>query len=124
MSGERAGQARIGGMSLTIWRRHTEKCPNRAKGRAYLKCNCPLWADGYVNGARTLRQSLETRDLARARKKAAALEDPDAPVLKPLGDAVKSFMDQCAHLADSTRGKYQNALTTSNVTATPKMKTM
>jgi integrase len=63
-----------------------------------------------VNGKRTLRQSLDTRDLARARKNAAALEDLDAPVLKPIGDALKSFMDQCAHLAVSTRGKYQNAL--------------
>lgn len=57
---------------LTIWRRHTATCPNRDKGLSYLKCACPLWADGYVNGRRTLRVSLGTRDLARARKKAVA----------------------------------------------------
>ena len=31
----------------------------RDKGRDYLKCNCPIWTDGYVNGKRTLRQSLK-----------------------------------------------------------------
>jgi hypothetical protein len=31
---------------LTIWRRHTNRCPHREKGRNYLKCNCPIWADG------------------------------------------------------------------------------
>jgi hypothetical protein len=39
---------------LTIWRRHTAECPHRDKGRNYLKCNCSIWADGYVNGKRTL----------------------------------------------------------------------
>ena len=42
----------------------------RAKGRNYLKCNRPIWADGYVNGKRTLRQSPKTCDMARARKRA------------------------------------------------------
>jgi hypothetical protein len=91
MNAEYAGRARIEGMPLTIWRRHTHTCPQRAKGRAYLKCNCPLWADGYVNGRRTLRQSLETRDLPRARKKAIALESPDDRIIKPVADAVKAF---------------------------------
>ena len=47
------------GAMLTIWRRHTATCPHRHKGRDFLKCDCPLWADGYVDGKRTLRQSLE-----------------------------------------------------------------
>jgi hypothetical protein len=65
---------------LTIWRRHAESCPHRKKGRDYLKCNCPIWADGYMNGKRTLRESLKTRDMARARKRAAALESPEDSV--------------------------------------------
>ena len=112
MSGEHAGQARITGMALTIWRRHTAICPHRPKGRAFLKCNCPLWADGYVNGARTLRQSLETRDLARARKKAVALESPEEGVFKPVTEAVKSFLEHCQSegLQFSTYRKYRNSL--------------
>ena len=68
---------------LTIWRRHTKSCPYRTRGRGVLKCNCPLWADGYVAGKRVLRQSLGTRDMARARKKAVALESPDNRIYKP-----------------------------------------
>jgi site-specific recombinase XerD len=111
MSGEYGERVRIAGM-LTIWRRHTEMCPHRTKGRAYLKCNCPLWADGYVNGKRTLRQSLETRDLARARKKAVALEAPEEGVFKPVPEAVKSFLDHCQSegLQFSTYRKYRNTL--------------
>ena len=91
MAGDRD---RIGAM-LTIWRRHTASCPHRTKGRNTLKCSCPLWADGYVNGKRVLRQSLKTRDMARARKKAVALEAPDDGVFKPVGDAVTAFLAHC-----------------------------
>jgi len=96
---------------LTIWRRHGGTCPHRHKGRSYLKCNCPLWADGYVNGKRTLRVSLKTHDLARARKKASALEDPDAPAQVPIPKAVEAFMAHCGSLGSSTRRKYKNTLT-------------
>jgi len=97
---------------LTIWRRHTDDCPHRAKGREYLKCDCPLWADGYVNGKRTLRQSLKTRDMARARKRAVMLESADGPAYKPVGDAVKAFIDhgKSEGLKDATISKYRNAL--------------
>jgi len=107
-NGERA---RIRGM-LTIWRRHTASCPHRSKGRTVLKCNCPLWADGYINGKRVLRQSLGTRDMARARKKAVALESPDEKLFKPVADAVKAFLAHCESegLKDSSIRKYRNAL--------------
>ena len=97
---------------LTIWRRHTATCPNRDKGRNYLKCNCPIWADGYLKGKRTLRQSLKTRDMARARKKAAALEEADTRRLMPLGEAVKAFLDHCRGegLQPSTITRYRNPL--------------
>ena len=102
---------KIGAM-LTIWRRHTASCPHRTKGRNTLKCGCPLWADGYVNGKRVLRQSLKTRDMARARKKAVALEAPDNGVFKPVGDAVTAFLAHCENerLKDSSIRKYRNAL--------------
>jgi site-specific recombinase XerD len=97
---------------LTVWRRHTATCANRKKGRDYLKCGCPLWADGYVNGKRVLRQSLGTRDMARARKKAVALEGDDNTVRKPVGEAVAAFLGHCKSegLKDTTVSKYRNAL--------------
>ena len=97
---------------LTIWRRHTATCPHRTKGRDVLKCGCPLWADGYVGGKRVLRQSLQTRDLARARKKAIALESPDEGVFKPVPEAIAGFLEHCTSeaLQDSTIRKYRNSL--------------
>ena len=99
---------------LTIWRRHTAECPQRAKGRNSLKCNCPIWADGYQDGKRTLRQSLKTRDMARARKRAANLEGPAGQFQqRTLKEAVTAFEAHCVSdgLKDSTRRKYKNTLT-------------
>ena len=106
-----ADRGKIGGM-LTIWRRHTNACPHRTKGRNVLKCNCPLWADGYVDGKRVLRQSLKTHDMARARKRAVALESPDANTFKAVDDAVKGFIEHCESeaLKFSTVRKYRNTL--------------
>lgn len=98
---------------LTIWRRHTAECPHRYKGRDYLKCNCPIWADGYVNGKRTLRQSLKTRDMARARKRAANLEDPQSEFQqRTLAETIKAFDAHCVSdgLKFSTLRKYRNSL--------------
>ena len=97
---------------LTLWRRHTEQCPHKDKGRDHLKCNCPLWADGYVDGKRTLRRSLGTSDMARARKKAVALESPDAPIHKPMEEAAAAFLAHCKSegLTDATISKYQNVV--------------
>jgi integrase/recombinase XerC len=110
MSAEGVVRTRIDGM-LSIWRRHTSQCSHRGKGRNFLKCNCPLWADGYVSGKRVLRQSLGTRDMARARKKAVALEASDQ-VYKPIGEAVAAFLGHCKSegLKDSSISKYRNAL--------------
>jgi hypothetical protein len=97
---------------LTIWRRHTAQCPHRDKGRDYLKCNCPIWADGYVNGKRTLRASLKTRDMARARKRAADLEDPKRQPMLTLAEAISAFDANClsnGFKASSLR-RYRNNL--------------
>src|SRR5258708_5109863 len=105
-------RAKIGLIMLTIWRRHTKSCPHRTRGRDVLKCNCPLWADGYINGKRILRQALGTRDMARARKKAVALESPDNGVYKPLAEAITAFIEHCESegLQFSTVRKYRNSL--------------
>ena len=61
---------------------------------------------------RVLRQSLQTRDLARARKIAVALESADEGVFKPVPDAVAGFLEHCESesLRHSTIRKYRNSL--------------
>jgi site-specific recombinase XerD len=100
-------------MALTIWRRHTPDCPFSSKGRNYLKCSCPLWADGYVDGKRVLRKSLDTRDLARARDKAASLASPDQRIYRGIAEATTAFLEHCESegLKFSTYRKYRNTLT-------------
>jgi integrase/recombinase XerC len=103
--------ARIGPM-ITVWRRHTSSCAHKTKGRSFIKCNCPLWADGYENGRRVYRQSLGTRDLARARKEVVALESADNKRYKHVDDATEAFLDHCKNqgLKHSSIRKYRNVL--------------
>jgi integrase/recombinase XerC len=100
-------------MAITIWRRHTSTCRFSSKGRDYLKCNCPLWADGYVEGKRVLRKTLDTRDMARARKKAVALESSDQRIYRSVADAANAFLAHCESegLKFSSRRRYCNTLT-------------
>ena len=55
-------------VKLELYRRHTETCPDRHKGRNWLKCSgkrpCPLYCDGTIDGKR-VRRSLG-RDVGRA----------------------------------------------------------
>ena len=94
---------------LRLWRNHLKKCPHRGKGRAYIKCNCPIWADGELDGKR-YRYSLDTRDWARAGRKLAELEDPRAPRLKPITQAAEAFGQHILSLEPSTQRKYKNVL--------------
>ena len=69
---------------LTLYRRHLKSCEHRlvgdrrtaSTGRRYTKCSCPIWCDGQVNG-KHIRQSMNTRDWARATRNLAAIEDPN-----------------------------------------------
>ena len=96
-------------MPLGLYRRHLKKCPHRAKGQHFTKCSCPIWCDGELNGKR-LRQSLKLRDWQRATKKLAELEDPNAPQVKPISDAVTGFQQHIRSLEPSTQRKYGNVL--------------
>jgi len=97
---------------LNLYRRHLAgadtngkpKCPHASKGRAYVKCSCPIWADGDVNGAE-YRKSLKTRDWQRAIRKLAALEDPAAPQCKPIKEATAAFEDSYRDRAPASRAK-------------------
>src|SRR6185312_16154098 len=94
---------------LTPWRNHLKKCPHRDKGRAAVKCSCPVWADGTLNGRR-YRKSLGTRDWARAIRRMAEIEDPKAPRLKPLSEAVAAYLSHIQSLEPSTQRKHKNVL--------------
>jgi integrase/recombinase XerD len=50
---------------LTIYRRHRKECLHRKDGRAYRRCHCPIWVDGYLSDTE-IRKSLGTRDWQKA----------------------------------------------------------
>jgi integrase len=53
---------------------------------------------------------MKTRDWARAGRKAAALENPEAPQLKPVSEAIAAFEQHVQSLEPSTQRKYKNVL--------------
>jgi site-specific recombinase XerD len=53
---------------------------------------------------------LKTRNWQRAIRKAAAKEDPSAPLVKPITDAITAFENHIQPLESSTRRKYKNVL--------------
>src|SRR5437773_12509564 len=55
---------------LTIYRLHRKRCKQRANGRKYRHCQCPIWVDGTLGG-KEVRESLKTPRLA-----AGARDDP------------------------------------------------
>ncbi len=94
---------------LNLYRRHLKKCQFAERGRSHTKCPCPIWADGELNGKR-YRRSLGTRDWQRAIRKLAAIEDPRAPRLKPVSEAITAFEQHCRDLAAATQAKYRITL--------------
>ena len=91
---------------LKLWRRHTPKCAHRDEGRDCLKCRCPLWADGEVGGKR-LRRSLGTRDLQRAIRALAVLEETDSRPRKTVREAGEAFLAASPELAAGTLRNYK-----------------
>jgi site-specific recombinase XerD len=59
---------------------------------------------------RRYQKSLGTRDWQRAIRKLAALEDPQAPRLKPIPEAIAAFQSHILNLERSTQRKYGNVL--------------
>src|SRR5579871_3896459 len=43
---------------LTVYRRHLDECPHRAKGRRWNRCSCPIWVQGTLGGE-SIRRSLD-----------------------------------------------------------------
>lgn len=81
---------------LTLYRRHTPKCPHRSKGRDFIKCKCPISWDITGEHERE-RKSAGTRDweraYKRARKREAEIEaGANEPPRKSIRDAVTLFL--------------------------------
>lgn len=105
---------------LTIFRRHSRKCPHRTKGREWRKCNCPINLEGQL-GAKYIRESLGVRSWEAAQAKVRELEAQnlfpeeqtetiDGPVT--VDSAVEQFLKdaKARHVADVTLTKLRHTL--------------
>ncbi|MCS7042738.1 MAG: site-specific integrase [Bryobacteraceae bacterium] len=98
---------------LTVYRRHRPDCRHKAKGRAFLRCSCPLWCDGELDGRR-FRRSLRTRSLEEAQTRIRMLE-AGGLTAQPAGpepgveDLARAFLAdaRARQLKPSTIGKYE-----------------
>src|SRR5258707_13871274 len=97
---------------LTIYRRHRKNCKQRAKGRKYRHCQCPVWVDGSLAGNQ-IRESLKVRDWQRAQEMIREWEAEDRRTRQQehkvtLKDAHEKFDAdaQARNLNDSTLYKY------------------
>jgi site-specific recombinase XerD len=95
---------------LTLYRRHLEGCKHKDEGRAWTKCQCPIHCDGRVRHRR-VRESMETVNWDRARRRMAELEDELASgrVRKPVADATDIFLD-ARSIEPSTARKYRRIM--------------
>lgn len=99
---------------LEPYRRHGENCPHRDKGQNYTKCRCAIWADGELDGKR-FRQSLGTRDWARAAKKIdKLLQAKPGATREPrsIAEGITFYIDDCRgrSLKASTVISYEKTL--------------
>jgi integrase/recombinase XerD len=99
---------------LTIYRRHVKSCEHRSEGRAYRRCKCPVWVDGFL-GDRDLRKSLNTRDWQKALEKIrewearGTIKQEKEEVLVPIDAATASFINdaKARELREPTLYKYR-----------------
>jgi site-specific recombinase XerD len=107
-------------MDFTLQRRHSPDCKDRAKGPTFLKCRgtCKLRVVGYDSTGKRVRESLNTRDLARGQRMLADRYDElvkGKKPRKPLAEAIAAFEEEHADKASETQRKYTrlvNALAT------------
>jgi integrase len=95
---------------LTIFRRHKRDCPHKSKGRAHVKCDCPLSAEGpllYADGHTEFQRefALHTRNWEEAQR-IVRTKEADALALTQPESAPKTIQQSkdafVAHLNDTT----------------------
>lgn len=101
-------------MTLTLYRRHKNSCPNFGKTRRHVqkKCLCKFWVDGVLGGLE-VRMSLDTRDSKKANEKVHEWEAKERVVERgtavTLADAWLSLLAdlEARKVSDQTIGKYK-----------------
>lgn len=92
---------------LSLYRRHIKRCPHRAQGQNWNKCDCPIWIDGTMPGAPgRYRRSLGLRDWRAAVRQLAALELPEAVKPKPAAEAIAEWENQL-QISESSQARYR-----------------
>jgi integrase len=94
---------------LFLVRLHSDKCPHRKKGPQFLSCKCSLGVDGYIKGKR-YRKSLETRNLDKAYRKLAAIQQPDYKEPKSITEAIEAFKSSKADISHGTKRNHKRTL--------------
>lgn len=98
----------------TLFRRHEINCRFKKLGRRHIKCQCPVWMDGYDLHGNRQRQSLKTRSWSHAQARVSAIEQGVAlPGPGPsVAKAVAAYLDDCRarNLTNSTRVRYKTTL--------------
>ena len=97
---------------LTLFRRHTTKCPHKHKGRSHGKCDCPVHVDGYIRGERVNKRTLKTRNWDIAKRLARDLEEEllTGRTRKRIDDAFDQFFAELGDVEDSTVKRYVRAI--------------
>jgi site-specific recombinase XerD len=98
---------------LNLYRRHAEDCPHQDKGQNHVKCSCPIWCYGQLNGIET-RRSVKTRDWMRAVKRIEAWESSPQQAIPTtaLAGAVAAYLADCRvrNLTESTIASYEKTI--------------
>jgi integrase/recombinase XerD len=105
------------GMPLTLYRRHTKRCPALALGldgpalRAYTSCTCPIWIYGHLdNGDYYERESLGLTDwkAAEAKRDSLYAQAKDVQVHGPrISECITLYLQSRKHeLSPKTLGQY------------------
>ncbi len=84
---------------LSPYRRHRKGCSHSSKGRKHLRCGCPLWIDGRLNGKR-LHKALRTSDWQKAQLIARDWELDSSPSKRAKHNAITLEESWKAFLAD------------------------
>lgn len=97
-------------------RRGRRACPHSPKGRGYIKCSCPIWADGLDENGDRANFSLGTTNwqaaqtIIREMESRGSVEDP-TPITVPVGIkftvAFEKFLAAHRHLSISRQKKYR-----------------
>ncbi len=101
------GVKRINLKEMYPYRRHAKSCPHFDKGNDWLRCRCPLWVGGNLNGQQ-VRRSLKTRNLDVAWKEIDRLEKSGkVSTVLNASDAIEAWVESTARLSIETRRRYK-----------------